>query len=1021
MKNASLILSIIVITLTLISLSFADNYYVDAVNGDNAKSGTAQDQAWKTISYAISHALPSQVNPAIIYVAIGTYNMALGENFPLTMKNDIQLIGENSDTIIIDATGSGESVIYSEYKNNVVIDSFVITGGEGYLNSYNNRGGGGIYCYKTEMAIKNCWVMNNKAGFGSGIYCYESSPEITDCIIDNNTYSLNDDGYGGSGGGIFSDSSSLVITGCEVKGNIALWGGGFTLYGNSSPQILNCVIENNNAELVNDSGGSGGGIDIDGNSSPIIKDCVLTANTARWGGGINCNSSSVIEDSEFTDNTALWGGGIYCYKNSSVDLKGSLFENNKAEVVDGSGGSGGALKLDSAKASVDECEFKQNSSLWGSSICADTSELDVTTSTFTGNQAENSGAGIYSGDGSTVGVSDSSFDGNTAKWGGGLFASGTSKLTVTGSQFKNNEAQRIDDSGGSGGAIRIEDSSKLTSEDSHFENNTALWGGSICSDNSEVDVSTSTFAGNQAVNSGAGIYSGTGSIANVADSSFDSNTARWGGGLYASESSKLTVTSTEFKNNEAQNIADSGGPGGAININDSSKLTAEGCLFESNNALWGGGISTFDKAKLTIENCNFINNNAYEVLDSGGTGSGIDLDDSTLNISNSLFQGNTANWGFGINACTASKLDIKKCSFVENIANNSGGGVYATESSQVNINRANFIDNQALWGGGIYSSNSSVLSILNSHFNGNTAILKSGSGGTGGVIDSEKDSTLKLINCLLTNNSAEDSGGAVYHEQGGQSNIINCTLVANTANNGPAVYSDYTSRSTIKNTIVWNNGDYPLAGAVAATYSDIEGGYNGDGNINQDPLFTAGLWGDYYLCQTVCGQDMDSPCLNAGTNIPATDFKHNDYITRTDGVVDTGSIDMGFHYMPHVFWGIEYTPMQFGYKNGDQLTIQLSLETAPAEITADIYLIMFDPDGKFYSGLVWNKGLQPVVQSFNFPANINIQNAPLFTFTIPSTIPPVDKLGVYMFYLAALNPGTTDFISNIASTGFTLQ
>ena len=103
------------------------------------------------------------------------------------------------------------------------------------------------------------------------------------------------------------------------------------------------------------------------------------------------------------------------------------------------------------------------------------------------------------------------------------------------------------------------------------------------------------------------------------------------------------------------------------------------------------------------------------------------------------------------------------------------------------------------------------------------------------------------------------------------------------------------------------------------------------------------------------------------------------------------------------------------------MTIRLDLTTAPAEIIADIYLIMFDPDGKFYSAMVWSKGLQPLVQGFKLPADLHIQSSPLVNITLPSTTPPVEKSGKYTFYLAAMKPGTVDFISNIASCGFTFQ
>ncbi len=51
------------------------------------------------------------------------------------------------------------------------------------------------------------------------------------------------------------------------------------------------------------------------------------------------------------------------------------------------------------------------------------------------------------------------------------------------------------------------------------------------------------------------------------------------------------------------------------------------------------------------------------------------------------------------------------------------------------------------------------------------------------------------------------------------------------------------------------------------TYSDIEGGYAGVGNVDADPLFVDAAGGDY-------GLTLDSPCIDAATSeaAPAYDM-----------------------------------------------------------------------------------------------------------------------------------------------------
>src|SRR5207244_3974131 len=71
---------------------------------------------------------------------------------------------------------------------------------------------------------------------------------------------------------------------------------------------------------------------------------------------------------------------------------------------------------------------------------------------------------------------------------------------------------------------------------------------------------------------------------------------------------------------------------------------------------------------------------------------------------------------------------------------------------------------------------------------------------------------------------------------------------------------------TIRNCIIWGNtavrgGGAPISNApgryTAVTYSDVQGGRSGAGNINSDPLFVNSAGGNYKLPST-------SPCKNTG-------------------------------------------------------------------------------------------------------------------------------------------------------------
>ena len=119
-------------TITMIALS-AVSRYVDAVTGVNTGDCSVQANPCRTITYAMGQATAG--NPGdLVSVAPGTYNLALGEVFPIIFKTGVQLVATGTpDNTIIDAAGDTvtDGIITSTGNNSPAarIEGFTIRNG----------------------------------------------------------------------------------------------------------------------------------------------------------------------------------------------------------------------------------------------------------------------------------------------------------------------------------------------------------------------------------------------------------------------------------------------------------------------------------------------------------------------------------------------------------------------------------------------------------------------------------------------------------------------------------------------------------------------------------------------------------------------------------------------------------------------------------------------------------------------------------------------------------------------------
>ena len=160
------------------------------------------------------------------------------------------------------------AVFTSNETSDSVLDGFTITGGRGSLDASRNEWvGGGIVFDASSGTVRNCAIMKNTAMHGGGVLCVNPcSPNLIDCTIADNSAEL------GFGGGVFA-------------------------FGGSSVSVANCIIRDNAATGHMYGTGCGGGVCCFLGSSLTMTDCTVAGNAAgNTGAGVlnGENSSATL-------------------------------------------------------------------------------------------------------------------------------------------------------------------------------------------------------------------------------------------------------------------------------------------------------------------------------------------------------------------------------------------------------------------------------------------------------------------------------------------------------------------------------------------------------------------------------------------------------------------------------------------------------------------------------------------------------------------------------------------------------
>ncbi|MGA1870035.1 MAG: right-handed parallel beta-helix repeat-containing protein [bacterium] len=595
----------------------------------------------------------------------------------------------------------------------------------------------------------------------------------------------------------YGEDNGSILSGFTLQNGNNASGGGIFCSNYSSPTISNCIITENKATS------KGGGI-FCSTSSPSLINCLIEANTAPSGGGMYCDSHSsptitnciITENTEGANNRG-YGGGIYCFA-SSPTLINSLIKANSA-YYDG----GGIYCTSHSSPRITNCTITENSTDedGGGIFCYSYSSPSITNSAIVKNTAKGNGGAIYCNSHCSPHITNCTLAMNSIGYfGGGIFCANFSSPTFINSILWNYAKDDIN----------------------------LYWG-------SSVTITYSVIRGG---------YPGEGNISTY-PSFIDPDAGDY---HLRGDSPCIDVgdpNSLIFEDKEGNSR-----PNGAGYDIGAYEFYGDYCQAEVYHVYPKGSIQEVISAACSGAEIIVHEGIYYENIDFFGraiTVRSTDPNDPNV-VAATIIDGNQKGSVITFNYGEDTRSVLSGFT-LQNGNNSTGGGILCSDYSSPTIANCIITENIASKGGGIYCHNHASPTIAN-------CITSKNEANEGGGIYCYFDSSPTTTNCVIAENVA-DMGGGIYCDIRSAPIITNCTIAMNLAkDSGGGIYCDRSSLPTIINSILWNSSAPEIYGTPTVTYSDIRGGYSGEGNISLYPSFVNSTRGNYHL-------QSDAPCIDA--------------------------------------------------------------------------------------------------------------------------------------------------------------
>lgn len=538
-----------------------------------------------------------------------SYNEVSGSGAGVSVSETSKFIMDNGEISHNTATGSGGGIIVrsTRTEDESLVAAFVMNGGELSENKAlvtKNNGGGAIFqSTGTMVEINDGDIFGNTSKANGGAIFVNASLTMNEGTIKGNTSTIN-------GGGVYVNSGAFTMSNGEIKNNTAANGGGICQVLKSNVTMNGGSVQGNTAigtttdtETVV---GKGSGVYVATSSESYTF--TMTGGSVTGNGTETVVSSSIgsvyvdtgshfklQSKGNITGNyTSANGAGVAIA--GKLSMSGGYIQNNTT-TADGGGVyvlEGGTLVMNTTTS------INGNAAANGGGVYVDGGTFTMKKGTISSNTATTYGAGVYLLDGtfamndgsiSNHGDADNSIAGATE--GAGVYAAGTSVVTMTTGSISNNYVS------GSGAGVSICNTAQFIMNGGTISNNIANDSGGgivVRSQKTEPidDVETKvaafimnagTISGNCAQSTstvaGGAIYQDDNTLILIDGGTISENTTTGGcgGAIYMASGAELTVSNGHITGNTSKNQA------GAIYGAGANKLyfTGEGKIQGNKN------------------------------------------------------------------------------------------------------------------------------------------------------------------------------------------------------------------------------------------------------------------------------------------------------------------------------------------------------------------------------------------------------------------------------------------------------